>query len=394
MGECGVATMSEEGLAIAIMAWQGVQLSWRNIIYEHMKLEMMKKHGRSSITFYSIPYITYLTSSSRQDHAPGPNVSTINSCTVVQSELTPGNPPVQAHLIQVGHWSDIPGPFRPKKRKQALPNVEAEEAEVFEIPPYRFNNVPSTLLQQDAYWRSYVKVEPEETLRLFEQAAMVDDIGARLQATAIREREARCMILEGLKREAQHKKEIVELKISLSNLTKLNETISQEQGKVNYTLQSQHEKLKTSFQKLMEEHEKFVRLHATLNEQLAEASSRVDLVEVVPSQPVEDDCIRELQSQVDVLRSEQTAFEERLKGQDTLQMENDSLKRHKEHVLALLKGDEDRKAQNQNLQSQVEELLSEKAELQWQHQTIEAGLKADLERASNKMKMVPVNRDP
>ena len=55
MAECGLATMSEEGLAVAIMAWQGVQLSWGNIIYEQMKLEMMKKHGRSSITFYSIP---------------------------------------------------------------------------------------------------------------------------------------------------------------------------------------------------------------------------------------------------------------------------------------------------------------------------------------------------
>ena len=109
---------------------------------------------------------------------------------MVQSELTSGNPPTQAHLIQVGHWSDISGPSQPKKRKQALPSVEAEEAEVFEVPPYRFNNVPSILLQRDAYWRSYVKVEPEETLHLFEQVAIVDDIGARLQATAIREREA------------------------------------------------------------------------------------------------------------------------------------------------------------------------------------------------------------
>ena len=175
------------------------------------------------------------------------------------------------------------------------------------------------------------------------------------------------MILDGLKREAQHKKEIVELKISLLNMTKLNETISQEQGKVNLTLQSQHEKLKTSFQKLTEEHEKLVCLHAALNEQLAKASSRVDPVEVVPSQPAEDHRVRELQSQVDMLRSEQTAFEEQLKGQIMQQRENDSLKQHKEHVLALLKGNEDRKVQNQNLQSQVEELLSEKAELQRQH---------------------------
>ena len=117
---------------------------------------------------------------------------------------------------------------------------------------------------------------------------------------------------------------------------------------MNHTLQSQHKKLKTSFQNLTEEQEKLIRLHAALNEQLAETSSRVDPIEVVPSQPAEDDRVRELQSQVDVLRNEQTAFEERLKGQVMLQMENDNLKQHKAHVLALLEGDEDRKAQNQN----------------------------------------------
>ena len=55
---------------------------------------------------------------------------------------------------------------------------------------------------------------------------MVEDVGARLQASAIREREARSMILEGLKRESQYKKEVVELKLSLSNMTRLNETLS------------------------------------------------------------------------------------------------------------------------------------------------------------------------
>ena len=63
MAEVGVGTMSKEGLALAIMAWQGVQLSWENILYEQMKLELIKKHGKNAITLYSIPYITYLTSS-------------------------------------------------------------------------------------------------------------------------------------------------------------------------------------------------------------------------------------------------------------------------------------------------------------------------------------------
>ena len=63
MAKIGVAIISKEGLALAIMAWQGVKLSWKNILYEQMKLEMMKKHGKNVIILYSIPYITYLTRS-------------------------------------------------------------------------------------------------------------------------------------------------------------------------------------------------------------------------------------------------------------------------------------------------------------------------------------------
>ena len=83
MAEVGVGTMSEEGLALAIMAWQGVRLSWGNILYEQMKLELMKKHGKNAITLYSIHYITYLTNSLRMGGTPQPILSTINSSTVV-----------------------------------------------------------------------------------------------------------------------------------------------------------------------------------------------------------------------------------------------------------------------------------------------------------------------
>ena len=92
MAKIGVATMTEEGLALAIMAWQGVKLSWGNILYEQMKLEMMKKHEKNAITLYSIPYITYLTSSLRQTRTLQPILSTINSSTVVQSISTLVNP--------------------------------------------------------------------------------------------------------------------------------------------------------------------------------------------------------------------------------------------------------------------------------------------------------------
>ena len=131
-----------------------------------MKLEMMKKHGKNAIILYNIPYITYLTSSFRQNGTPPPISSTINSSTVIQPIITPMNPPPQAHLIQIGHWSDIPGPSRPKKRKKTLSVVEEEAPveEVVEVPPYRFSKFPAELLHRDTYWWTYVNVEPKETL--------------------------------------------------------------------------------------------------------------------------------------------------------------------------------------------------------------------------------------
>ena len=99
MAEIGVGTMSEVGLALAIMVWQGVQLSWGNILYKQMKLELMKKHGKNAITLYSIHYITYLTNSLQMGRTPQPILSTTNSSTVAQPISAPVNPPLQAHLI-------------------------------------------------------------------------------------------------------------------------------------------------------------------------------------------------------------------------------------------------------------------------------------------------------
>ena len=230
LAESGVGTIPEAGLALAIMAWQRIQLSWGNILYEQMKLELMKKHRKGVLTLYSIPYITYLTSPLRVDGASQLPVSTINLSIVVQPVPTSVNPPPTTHLIQVGDRSDIPGPSQPKKRKRVAPVPEEEvlEEDAVEIPPYKFNHIPDTMLQRDTYWRTYINVVPEETLYQFEQAATVQDVGACLQAFAIREREAQSMILEGMKRESQYKKEVVELKLSLSNMTRLNETLSKE----------------------------------------------------------------------------------------------------------------------------------------------------------------------
>ena len=83
-----------------------------------------------------------------------------------------------------------------------VPEEGVLEEDAVEIPPYKFSHIPDTMLQRHTYWRTYINVVPEETLRQFEQAEVVQDVEARLQASAIREREARSMILEGMKRES------------------------------------------------------------------------------------------------------------------------------------------------------------------------------------------------
>ena len=218
-------------------------------------------------------------------------------------------------------------------------------------------------------------------------------MGARLQASAIREREARSMILEGLKREPQYKKEVVELKLSLSNMTRLNEALSKEQGAAAKTFQKQQDELKQNFQDVSEECGKLSSLNAELKKRLAEA----DQIQAMVIDPVNikeaEDRIQDLQGQVDTLAKEKVALEVKLQDHLALQREIESLKWHKTQMLGLLKEDDTRKVQIVDLQSQVDALKQQRAELQKQHQSIEAGLRADLAQASTMAKMVPVVKD-
>ena len=91
-----------------------------------------------------------------------------------------------------------------------------------------------------------------------------------------------------------------------------------------------------------------------------------------------EDRIQELQGQVDILIKEKAAFEAKLQEQVALQREVESLRWHKTHMLGPLKEDDDRKVQNLDLRSQVDALKQQRADLQRQHQAIEAGLRADL----------------
>ena len=76
-----------------------------------------------------------------------------------------------------------------------------------------------------------------------------------------------------------------------------------------------------------------------------------------------------------------------------LQREIESLKRHKTQMLGLLKEDDTCKVQIVDLRSQVDALKQQRAELQKQHQSIEAGLRADLAQASVAAKIVPRVKD-
>ena len=76
-----------------------------------------------------------------------------------------------------------------------------------------------------------------------------------------------------------------------------------------------------------------------------------------------------------------------------LQREIESLKRHKTQMLGLLKEDDTRKVQIVDLRSQVDALKQQRAELQKQHLSIEAGLRADLAQASIAAKLVPGVKD-
>jgi hypothetical protein len=50
--------ISEEGVAAALMAWQGMPLNWSKIIYNNIKLELMRKRTRGVLALYSAVYLT------------------------------------------------------------------------------------------------------------------------------------------------------------------------------------------------------------------------------------------------------------------------------------------------------------------------------------------------
>ena len=91
-----------------------------------------------------------------------------------------------------------------------------------------------------------------------------------------------------------------------------------------------------------------------LNGRLAEEDQNRMIEVKTVNTKIAEDRIQELQGQIDVLIKEQAVFEEKLQEQVVLQREIESLRRHKTHMLGLLKEDKERKVQNLDLYSQVE----------------------------------------
>ena len=89
------------------------------------------------------------------------------------------------------------------------------------------------------------------------------------------------------------------MKLSLSNMTRLNETLSKEQGAAAKTFQKQQDELKQNFQAVSEECGKLSGLNVELKKRLAEADeAQAMVIDSVNTKEVED-CLQDLQGQVD-----------------------------------------------------------------------------------------------
>ena len=126
---------------------------------------------------------------------------------------------------------------------------------------------------------------------------------------------------------------------------------------------------------------------------MAEADQTQAMVIDQVSTKEAEDRIQDLQGQVDKLVKEKAVLEVKLQDHLALQCEVESLKQHKTQILGLLKEDDTRKVQIVDLRSQVDALKQQRAKLQKQHQSIEAGLRADLAQASIAAKLVPEVKD-
>jgi predicted nucleic acid-binding Zn-ribbon protein len=84
--------ISEEGVAAGLMAWNGVPLNWSKIIYNNIKLELMKKRIRGVLSLHSAVYLTKMMDPT-QPTVPPP--TSVNSTVLNTTEIgSPSQEPV------------------------------------------------------------------------------------------------------------------------------------------------------------------------------------------------------------------------------------------------------------------------------------------------------------
>jgi hypothetical protein len=76
--------ISEEGIAAALMALQGMPLNWSKIIYNNIKLELMRKRTRGVLALYSVVYLTKIMDPTQP---PIPSPPPINLTTPITTEV-------------------------------------------------------------------------------------------------------------------------------------------------------------------------------------------------------------------------------------------------------------------------------------------------------------------
>jgi hypothetical protein len=65
----------EEGVGAALMTWNGMPLNWSKIIYNNIKVELMRKRTRGTLSLYSAVYLTKLMDPTQP---PIPNPESVN----------------------------------------------------------------------------------------------------------------------------------------------------------------------------------------------------------------------------------------------------------------------------------------------------------------------------
>jgi hypothetical protein len=119
--------ISEEGVGAALMAWNGMSLNWSKIIYNNIKVELMRKRTRGTLSLYSAVYLTKLMDPTQ------PPVHTPESVNLIlPMEVGSTSPSNEAYCIRMrtrnaGSSSTLQLDFEEEEQAVNVVSVTAEE---------------------------------------------------------------------------------------------------------------------------------------------------------------------------------------------------------------------------------------------------------------------------